>query len=673
MPNERKIIKIFLASPGDLQAERRLANRIVEEENRNHAIRRGYQIDLVGWEETVSQYGRPQAVINRELEQCEYFVGMIWRRWGTPPGDNSHPYSSGFEEEYELSRKRRRETGNPGMSLLFKSPPESQIGDPGDELKKVLAFRQRVIDKREILFKEFNELDDFNHCFRSIVSQCLEDRIEKDAGGVEGGAKDHTQDERSESNGEVKAANDAIKPLFEKTASDFMVNLVSRSNAKETVVAEDIARLRLLSLTVERAFNDNALIGVHDANLLYFSANKIQFTEPEIRVLRSTALEKLEHQSVPLWRWLYYDGRDPIRELTADCIFGKPKQRKGAIDCLRLSEFDFYQVSDWLDRDEIIRINLSDDSDPTAQIAMLSYLKIKGEEADFNLIDGLIDDKNANVSKSAVEARAAILAKSNKDEALKFIAMRADVKISENILEKIFSRPDDLRTDTLKSCLKSEDNTLVECAADLLRKRNSLSFAESDDLCQSDSVNVRKIGVEAKLQGDPSLTLDSVKQDLVGSPSRGLAFFLNPFESNREGQKAFRDLELKVVSKIPFDELSRLANGERDLDGKFQIGLYQGYYKDKKEEIVSDLFDGFREFFQYEKRRRGEGRDNDKIEYYRRRMVEDTLDLVCREYDSGDLEVVRYVLDNDEIEIKRSFVEFMGKHDKLGDIRQCGA
>lgn len=45
----RKIIKVFLSSPGDLEVERRAAKFIVNEENANHANVLGFHIHLVGW------------------------------------------------------------------------------------------------------------------------------------------------------------------------------------------------------------------------------------------------------------------------------------------------------------------------------------------------------------------------------------------------------------------------------------------------------------------------------------------------------------------------------------------------------------------------------------------------------------------------------------------------
>src|SRR5271165_2883509 len=106
MSDSRKIVRIFLGSPGDLSDERLIAKSVVDEINSLFADSSGYHIELVGWEETVSSIGRPQALINQDLEKCELFVGMIWKRWGTPPDKN------GFR--CELSRWRDSRYLDPG-------------------------------------------------------------------------------------------------------------------------------------------------------------------------------------------------------------------------------------------------------------------------------------------------------------------------------------------------------------------------------------------------------------------------------------------------------------------------------------------------------------------------------------------------------------------------------
>src|SRR5713101_6663312 len=94
---QKKTLTVFLASPGDLEDERRRTREVVDELNRSLCRAPGIYIDLLGWEDTLPGYGRPQEQINRDLDKCQLFIGMLWERWVTPPGDQ---YSSGFEEEY---------------------------------------------------------------------------------------------------------------------------------------------------------------------------------------------------------------------------------------------------------------------------------------------------------------------------------------------------------------------------------------------------------------------------------------------------------------------------------------------------------------------------------------------------------------------------------------------
>src|SRR6267143_7101831 len=169
MAEKRRIVRVFLASPGDLQEERKAAKLVVDEFNSIFAGEMGYQIELVGWEDTISATGRPQAIINRELERCEIFVGLMWKRWGTPP-DHGGKYSSGFEEEFRRSFERRRNGGRPEMSLLFKEVDAEFVWDPGEDLKKVLTFKKELVEGKEILFEQFRELRDFESKFRRCVS-----------------------------------------------------------------------------------------------------------------------------------------------------------------------------------------------------------------------------------------------------------------------------------------------------------------------------------------------------------------------------------------------------------------------------------------------------------------------------------------------------------------------
>jgi hypothetical protein len=169
MPSTRKIIRAFLASPGDLQEERNAIREVVVEFNESWANELGYQVELIGWEETVSRFGRPQHLINQDVDRCDLFLGMRWKKWGTPP-EHGGEFSSGFQEEFERSMARRGKTGSPEISLFFKQIPADFMGDPGSDLKKVIEFRNKVIADKKILFQNFSALRDMETLTRKCIT-----------------------------------------------------------------------------------------------------------------------------------------------------------------------------------------------------------------------------------------------------------------------------------------------------------------------------------------------------------------------------------------------------------------------------------------------------------------------------------------------------------------------
>ena len=162
MPNgsrsKRDVLTVFIGSPGDLQDERREARKVVDRLNINVARNLGLYIELRGWEDTLLGSGRPQARINEDLQDSDLFIGLVWLRWGTPTGE----YTSGFEEEYELAKTQREREELEEIWLFFKDVPDDRLSDPGDQLRKVLAFKEAVTARREVLYKSFQSTEDWS-------------------------------------------------------------------------------------------------------------------------------------------------------------------------------------------------------------------------------------------------------------------------------------------------------------------------------------------------------------------------------------------------------------------------------------------------------------------------------------------------------------------------------
>lgn len=112
-----KRLRIFVACPADVMKARNALKRAVSSV-RGIAERRGVTLEVVDWHDAVPDAGRPEDVILRQLQPgtWDLFVGILWHRFGTPPGasdsDSGREYQSGTEEEFRLAyrlwkRKRR--------------------------------------------------------------------------------------------------------------------------------------------------------------------------------------------------------------------------------------------------------------------------------------------------------------------------------------------------------------------------------------------------------------------------------------------------------------------------------------------------------------------------------------------------------------------------------------
>ncbi len=323
-----RLIRVFLASPGDLQEERRLANDAVDELNKGIAPHLGFRVELKGWEDTLPGIGRPQGIINEELDRCELFIGIMWKKWGTPPS-TSGPYSSGFEEEFERSSERAKKTKKPEMAMYFKTIPPDFLTDPGEDLKKVIAFKKRIISEKIILYGTFHESDGFQKCVREKITQYLlrvASSEQKTLEKMEVKPKDtiHYIDKNQQ--------KDIVKSPFSVEGHSYLEKFLARTvnpNNTEELTSFEVARFRLLSNTVSKEGNDVPYLGIHDANIIYLNKN-VQFGPQEIFGLINCGLKNIGHENTPLWYWCSICRSLNIEELlvfksnnTSNSLFGR--------------------------------------------------------------------------------------------------------------------------------------------------------------------------------------------------------------------------------------------------------------------------------------------------------------------------------------------------------------
>ena len=178
MSSQLTAYRIFFASPGGLPGERKAFREVIAQYNEAEAVQRGAHFIAVGWEMTLGGIGRPQALINKDVRECDYFVLMLWDRWGSNPEvDGKGQYTSGTQEEYDVTLESFKDSEKPMRQIVafFKAVDAGQLRDPGEQLNQVLGFKKELEAGKKLLFDTFDELDGFKDRLRLYLGQWLRD------------------------------------------------------------------------------------------------------------------------------------------------------------------------------------------------------------------------------------------------------------------------------------------------------------------------------------------------------------------------------------------------------------------------------------------------------------------------------------------------------------------
>jgi len=172
-----RLIRVFIGPPSGLSKasglskEREAAHAVVKEINQQNADHWGPLFKLMGWEEAIPGYQRAQDKINEDLDRCDYFIGVMWDKWGSKPSNEPDGYTSGFEEEYYRSAQRIEAGLMKDMALFFKAIDVPSGMEPGPNIKKVLNFCQKCIDEKTIFFQDFSGVDSFKSAVRTKLME----------------------------------------------------------------------------------------------------------------------------------------------------------------------------------------------------------------------------------------------------------------------------------------------------------------------------------------------------------------------------------------------------------------------------------------------------------------------------------------------------------------------
>ncbi|MES0007915.1 DUF4062 domain-containing protein [Mesorhizobium sp. M0062] len=158
-------VKVFIASPSDVAAERQIIRSVIDEWNATHSEDRGIVLMPIGWESHSSPAmgDRPQAIISKQiLKGCDLLIAVFWTKFGTPTGKAE----SGTAEEIE----EHLADGKPAL-LYFSSEPVVPNSIDLDQYKALKAFEKEKMGRG--LIQRYDSKTEFRETLVRQLAQTI--------------------------------------------------------------------------------------------------------------------------------------------------------------------------------------------------------------------------------------------------------------------------------------------------------------------------------------------------------------------------------------------------------------------------------------------------------------------------------------------------------------------
>ena len=479
------ILRVFLASPSDLEPERTIAKAVVDRLNRYIARQLNLVIDLLVWEDVLPGYDRPQGKIDSSVDVCDLFVGVLWARWGTPTGK----YDSGFEEEFSLAQARAETTKNPEIWVYFKKLDERQRRDPGEQLKMVLAFREALERQQKCFFRQFSDEREWENLFYDHLAAYLVCRFV----------------DRTPVSGYSTEKPGTVPPSFipeavsgERFTHDIAMlaeRFASTIGQGVELDLSDRVRLLLLASALFAERYQGNLLGSHEVNLIYRQKTWL-LTGSERRLILRCMLG-LRGDICPGWRWFSLWDESKVNEVVEGLARTDPEEYVRYSAFSLMADLRLTVSKDTLER------GLAD-YEPLVRIAAVKALRSTGDVSYLELLSNVLRDTETVVQQAAGQARIEMLFSADPRKGLEEL-VSSGLGVPAGVRERFES--DDILIDgeVLRALLDRSAGQTRSLIAGYLRKKGELR----EDACR-------------KLLLDPSRTVR--KEAILGLVELGVPF-----------------------------------------------------------------------------------------------------------------------------------------------------
>lgn len=178
MSYEARVFRVLIASPSDVEDERDIAVKTIQDWNDLNSPERQIVLLPLRWEtHTAPEYGkRPQEIINKQMvDHCDLLIGIFWTRIGSPTGAEN---SGTLEEIYRVAS-----AGKPVMlyfSKVKKTPDEIDV----KQLEKLRQFKTNTYPKA--LIETYSSQIEFRDKLSKQIEMQLRNLLTENRNGVSG-------------------------------------------------------------------------------------------------------------------------------------------------------------------------------------------------------------------------------------------------------------------------------------------------------------------------------------------------------------------------------------------------------------------------------------------------------------------------------------------------------
>lgn len=578
---------MFLASPNDVKVERAIAAEIILRMNRITGRNLGIQLELLRWEDVQPGFGRPQSVINSMVDECDLFIGLLWERWGQSTGE----FSSGFQEEFERAKNRREVTGTPEIWLFLKELSDEKLSDPGEQLRKVLEFREVQRQSNQLLFKEFPDADRWEKMLYDFLLEYILNL--NGAAGSSFGSEEIATSTAALVNSPLHRHLAEGHPDVPRQLQNAVSNLgdaLGDDNPSldlaDVPTEFDLVRTYLLLQTLMSRRYTGAVLGTHEVNLLYKSRRDLELTALERGEIFRCILADNDDAN-PGWFLLKTQEIEPLE--TKLLTFANAD----SLDAIKVKALRLLAATnkslplvDW----KLLPLN---DESWLVRRAALDVLKSQTSDSPLQFIEDFCVHEGA--SAEIAEARFEILVQFDPGRALAELTGK-DEYVSVKELALFREKTKEIGENVLLNGLQSSDEGIKFLCLTELVSRGSLPTESAQNLLEDSSKRVRSmalLSLARKAMIADARAIRSVLKDDEEASSSSLYGGFAEILKGTDGQIEGEELVLILYSALPIDDVVA-ALSWFSVDGSLAYrALYLRNFDGVVKNIRADLAEGF--------------------------------------------------------------------------------